>query len=528
MRKFTDKMGGALHNALQRIASGEDAGAHKDIVSCVPVPSPRVCRFLTSCIWMFILALLMLCACGQGEDKGPGIESTSPPVQAPTASAQAPASAPAAGEAQPQEARLFVAQGLGYKSLSNANGFLQVEYPRRAYEANIMFYDCQTLEQRYLCTVEGCTHDHPGCTSFVDAGQGEQANPFFVGEDLYIHRNFFGDGSAEADTSWELARYNADGTGGEVVAQGEGVLQIHSLFCDGEAFYFAAEEGFACLEIATGEMTVFSDININQGESGSNAIINVFETVYENEILCMRYKNDRDESGNFYPVLSDTTRELFTLNPHTGQQTLLHTFAIGEMSPGSFNESGCGYYVNPETAEVFRFDIATGAHTMVTDMLMPYNYTEMREIPMMNLDGSPSGEVREEIYYGASTFGAKPLGDWLVLDTWILQDKDDASAIPEVKTYGYNMRTGEETEISFGNYFNGYAHAMMVWGQTPHGLLVTEEIKYITVNATGTGGEPYVHETAYDVYALIDLDDFVHSRPNFRTIAPVPYANPLM
>ncbi len=98
----------------------------------------------------------------------------------------------------------------------------------------------------------------------------------------------------------------------------------------------------------------------------------------------------------------------------------------------------------------------------------------------------------------------------------------------EVKTYGYNMRTGEETEISFGNYFNGYAHAMMVWGQTPHGLLVTEEIKYITVNATGTGGEPYVHETAYDVYALIDLDDFVHSRPNFRTIAPVPYANPLM
>lgn len=462
------------------------------------------------------LAAAMLCACGGDKGIGLGGDTQGQAITPSSAAEGGTAQDPFDDSGTPQ---LFRVYSYDSKNLHNGNGFLQVEFVQSDTYNNIMYYDLTTLQQSYFCKVNGCEHNNEECASFV--GSLKNVSPLFVGDRLYMYTyKYYADDSGIDRETFALTRYNADGSGGETVLEGRGRLDFFNLFSDGEALYYAAEDGFTRLDLENGWQTIFSDINSNQGEFGTDNTIYVLGAIYNNEILCMRNKRITNESGSLFSYADAFERELFTLNPRTGAQTIWHTFKPGEMSPSSLDDEGRGYYVNYKTAEVYRFDIATGEHTMITDMLVPYNSVETREVY------GGYDELIEETYYAASSFYVKAFGDWLILNTWIL-DHDDPYANPETKTYGYNMETGEQTEISFGNFFNGYEHGMMIWQQTPHGLLVTEESRAIMVNSTGTGGEPYNFESSYNIYALISLDDFVHSRPNFNTIVPVEYSDPL-
>lgn len=440
---------------------------------------------------LLLLSGLMLftgCTAGQAAADASFSPQNSPSGAEDSAAQDSTSPADTAGNEFPA-GQLTLLYGNFMPNPNNERGFYHMDSPS-GYGANIFFYDYNTLEQRYLCNKTDCTHDTTECLSYVDNSGG--LGPFTDGEFLYVLHSVYGEGEEEVSG---IERRNLDGTGGEIMLTYPSCeMDMENVYADGDALYFDAPDGFVRLDIESFEKTLLPD------PFGDYTHVWYLSSLYRGNLLVLTEKED-------------LSHQLHTWNAATGKSALLHDWPAGGISPDFFTPEGKSYYAEEKTGHIRCYDIATDTDTLVTDKFADLNVSRIWERE------NEQGEIEEEVYYPASTWAVYPYGDWLVVDFWFSPEVPNGS--PTTFTQACNLKTGESKDIPFGDYFNGYVHSMMVWGETPHGLLVTEEHRPLTIHTTGTDGAPYSYESPYTVYSLLDMEDYLNGKPNFKTIAPV-------
>lgn len=454
-------------------------------------------KFLTALLASCLL--LGLCACGGGDDE-------------PAAGPSSPSAAGLAAEPGPAgeaPGALFEVYKNCFDNPNNERGVYRAAGPQGGNFLNILFYNYETMREEYLCATEGCAHDAPGCTSYVAGGGG--VNVFAYGDWLYVNLAMRDDGTGmdQNDMPSVIERRNLDGTGGEVmISYPSCELQVSEVFCDGAALYFNAPDGFVRLDLATFEKSIVADI-------GQNAVdlddplqpLAIPLQAYNGEMLYLVLENLPDGRAWASHVMS--------LNVQTGESRELASWEAGASRPLSFSEDGRGYYVVSATGEIRCYNLSDGSDSLVTEAFCQYNRSQDRFDPDGNF---------EEIYYSASAWDVQPYGDWLLVNRWNNIGEDgETMDITETHTTAYHIVTGEMKEVPFGNFFNGYIHPMLICGEAPGGLLVTEETPSRMIYSTGTDGTPYNYESIYNIYALITLEDLVNGNPRFNTFQPLPY-----
>lgn len=454
------------------------------------------CLFLTA---LFCACTLSACSQPAAGDAGSGSAASAPGG----ADSGQPVSA-----SQPVPGQLFTIYAGFTGDTGNENGIYRASAPQGDNWQNLMFYDFKALEERCLCQEAGCAHDKPGCTSYVADGGG--LNPFTDGKYLYVNYAMYDRSGIENPDARPsvIEKRSLDGSGGEVMIDYPSCeLQVDQVFSDGEALYFNAPDGFVRLDIETYEKTIVKDIgtNIISMDTGPDEVPEstvILPQPYRGRLL---YKVT-EKSGVVHLTAMDVA---------SGEEEVLASWERFESHPWRFSAAGVGYYVDAPTGEVRRYDIASGEDTLVTDFFCQFNLKREQSAE----DDALFGE-----YWAASAWDVSAHGDWLLVNRWHNFDENGDFEPPLTTTTAYHLETGEMKEVSFHNYFNGYNHPVNIWGETPYGLLVTEEVRTRMIYSTGTDGAPYNFESAYDIFAIITLEDFIDSNPNFQTLQPVEYS----
>ena len=461
-------------------------------------------RLACVCITMLVLAG---CAAGAGEMPGEG--------RTPAAGSGAP---DANAADAPQSAALpeltLLLKFFTPVQQRDARGFYQAVYPQVTIYQNLVFYDFETLEQRYLCNAPGCTHDQPGCTSYLDTFGSVEA--YTYGDNLFLNYYSYNDGTEDRN-NWPSAieKRNLDGTNPRLmITYPSHDLFTEVVFTDGEWLYYSDGSGFVRLNIETYEKQLVAEIPApvrGTGEHGQSTLTSYTAQIassYNGQFLWRRLNGDG-------------TRDLLLMHPATGETTVAHTWPAPQNvqdssrnTPFTYTPDGKGYYVDIDNGTVRCYDIATGEDSLVTDKYAGEN--TVIELELMDGDNKPYTET----HLSAENMNLEgPYDGWLII-TRTPQVEAKTRWGEQVVT-ACNIDTGELSgEIPFQYYANASSKPLIIWGHSAAGLLVTEEVCSRPLHDIGTGGEPYVFDSDYTVYALIDVEDFVNARPNFRTITP--------
>ncbi|MEG2286837.1 MAG: hypothetical protein RR951_05085 [Ruthenibacterium sp.] len=382
------------------------------------------------------------------------------------------------------------------------DGFYKVEACKSDRFLNLMFYDYNACEARFLCNDPACTHDHAGCTSFLDTTYA--VSPFVAGGKLYLRYMGYNDGSADKN-NWPsaLEQRELDGTGAKLLTTAEyGALAgSGTVYTDEQACYierYGSEKAMLRIDLTTGEQTVVPI------PFDPNCML--LPATYEGKMLAFSYEGEENAP--------DAAKILYGISVQTGERTLLHKWPVNTMGynmPGELHD-GKLYYINIQTGNIMAYDLAQDTDTLVTDVFAQYNGSVALEKVVTNPEGDGLITVPGSVSL-AQGWGGRIFGDWLFI-SWLTSSEDTV-------THAYHLKTGERKEITLTDFWNGYEHPMWVMADTPHGLLVLEEHRPFTMNSTGTDGKPYSFESSYEVYALMDLNAYLASQPDFRTLVPV-------
>lgn len=411
---------------------------------------------------------------------------------------------------------------LGYPGMGCDKGFFSVDIPGVTTYQLLLFYDYETLEQRVLCDVPGCAHDSKECPAYIDSFGG--VYPFAYGDALYLNYVSYNDGTPDRN-QWPAAieKRNLDGSNPQVmVTYPHGALQPNLVFTDGQWLYYI-EPGNTLVRLHTEtfekqdiwqvpEMTTRADDELG---SVPESYTTLLECTYGGKFLWQRLNPDGSTS-------------LLSMHPETGELTTVYSWPVQDdpyfFVPYRFTAEGKGYYTNRETGEIRCIDIATGEDTLVSDAFKAENipYTRSYTLPGFPENGTGAETeprtITQTLYPAESWQFWGPYEDWLIISRI---PKPDENGAGDYAVTALNLFTGEMgPDIPFRDFSNASVKPLMIWGNTPKGLLVTEETRPRTIHDVGMGGEPVTVESEYPMYALIEIEDFVAGRPEFKTIRP--------
>ncbi|MEG0911789.1 MAG: hypothetical protein RSF70_09440, partial [Ruthenibacterium sp.] len=193
---------------------------------------------------------------------------------------------------------LLSGYGQNIQNMQNDNGFYTVECPQSNMYQNLMYYDCQTLAQRYVCDKPDCTHEDKECTSYLSTYGGVYSVVFH--EKLYVIYQAYDDGTPDRN-AWKPAieRRNLDGTGAEIVMQGDERLRMNATVAtDGDAWYYTvgSERGNALMRFSPTEKTL-TEVGVLQNN------LMMIDAVWNGKQLALQYggaNNDPAEGTNLY------------------------------------------------------------------------------------------------------------------------------------------------------------------------------------------------------------------------------------
>lgn len=400
---------------------------------------------------------------------------------------------------------------------NGADGFYLAQAPYFDEQYYLTYYDYSTLEQRFVCTVPECVHKDTSCGAYLS--QDVAPVVFVTNGKLYCG---YGGYYRENQTGM-LEQRELDGTNPRVLAECPWFdFWWMDVYTDGQALYTTGAEGSAQkilrVDLATGELTA-TDV-----EWGENQVWHGGS--YGRNILSTRRESQQATA---------TPTTIYAANVDDGTQSALYEFPK-EIAPCMAMEcqpvDGKMYGVNLETREVMSYDLAADEVSAVTDVFSAYgapipNETEMKmEMDTANEeDKAMIMQMQEErkVLYPANYWTAMFVGDWLCVNL-----EDDLAPLPAngfrrtIRIAG-NLKTGETKQIPFTDFWNGYEHTMIIQAVTPQGVLVTQEHRFVKVPAKDTGKLGEFYDATYEVFALIDPDDLLNGKPNFRTIQPVEY-----
>lgn len=373
---------------------------------------------------------------------------------------QAPASS---APEQPAPAAAWSVVPMGPGSTLSEQGFYSSDAIAEDDRAVLTFYDFDTMTQRVVCSVPGCTHDSDACPAW-----GAGSHLYRMGDTLLSLG-----GSADEDYQYVyLRRYDTeDGR----LLDTRTVLagwELSSTFTDGQFLYGCIEGDLLRIDPATGLESV-----VRRGFfSGGVTLLGALD----GRLVWQRTDPDQQDQQVLYRMEDD-----FSL-------TEFFRYTYGQVNPLCVDGSLL-YWADIATGELCATDVR-GETRSVSTALEPHLWTRS-----------------EDGWRSVQSWGGQMVDGRLLVD--VLVNPEDLS----VTCFAVDLSTGQATPCTLTDYWNGYAHPVAVWAETDRGLLVSQHEKVMRT-AMGQDGGFSTYESDRTLYGFIDADDFFAGRPEYRMI----------
>ena len=418
---------------------------------------------------------LALCACAPGQTPAPG--------SSPAAGAESPAAAePAAGELQ-------------LLSPGNEQGRYAIGYAGSGPQpySLLCWVDYAAAAAAVLCSQPNCTHDSDACTAWL--GQSAAALAYSLPDGrLLLHRP---DSESTVST---LLLANADGSDPVQLFCTADVIRAD--MADSQWLYierYAAEDDAAQnalyrLPLDGGEPEWLMDLEMGQNTSagvigclGRELIYYSFD--WGDDTVPPEAMNWTAEEWEAWDASQTGTHKVEAINVDTGARRQLAAWTSHGGSAGYACAVFDGMlYRTPDNAQgdLLVTDIASGSERTVK-IRWPFALEQARwtELPAM-------------------------AGGKLLVDVWGPDSNEYRIAV--------DPATGDAAELTLKMLSNGHLIGIQVLGDSGADLLVCFEIRMMDITDYSPDGTLTPATRGVSQYALISTEDFLASRPGYRTL----------
>ena len=447
----------------------------------------------------FLCCSLLFCACSAPGTANP-TSAVSSSISENTSSEAAPMQTPAQENSDPAAPAAPIATGFANLSrLNNSifgsggqDGFYET-YAADNGGVNVVYIDYATANEIYLCSAPNCTHDSDACTAWL--GQSAAALAYSLPDGrLLLHRP---DSESTVST---LLLANADGSDPAELFCTADVIRAD--MADNQWLYierYAAEDDAAQnalyrLPLDGGEPEWLMDLEMGQNTSagvigclGRELIYYSFD--WGDDTVPPEAMNWTAEEWEAWDAGQTGTHKVEAINVDTGARRQLAAWTSRGGSAGYACAVFDGMlYRTPDNAQgdLLVTDIASGSERTVK-IQWPFALEQARwtELPAM-------------------------AGGKLLVDVWGPDSNEYRIAV--------DPATGDAAELTLKMLSNGHLIGIQVLGDSGADLLVCFEIRMMDITDYSPDGTLTPATRGVSQYALISTEDFLASRPGYRTL----------
>lgn len=363
---------------------------------------------------------------------------------------------------------------------------------------NIFYIDYATQQEVYLCAAPNCTHDHEGCTSWLDTEKGGYF-PLVSGEKLLLVHIAHGFESGESAIP-HIDVAGLDGSDRRTLVEFEANERLKMVFAaNGDQLVCAlnvvnpddiedtnATLKLVLIDLNTGERTDFYERAVQIGGTEP-----VFMGVTDNGYCVLREqytaKSEADFPGQEWADIADeiarSTTYTCTMIPVGGSQPA-GTFSYSGKLYDLVCDDGL-YYFDCDSRKVTRISVPDGTAT------------ELATLP-------DEGAV--------SAYLDGKMGDWFLLSQRYYENREDVSyPVANDCCYAVNVKTGELRPLEIRQEVSADRRMATMLGKTSNDVLLITDSE--------------VPENNYHygfVYSLISQEDYLNS--NADALKPIQFA----
>ena len=396
-----------------------------------------------------------------------------------SAAAQSGAQAGAMPALRPRPRNEFYVQGDGalYRTIACSGG-----------GGLVTCLDLSTLEERVLCSAEGCAHGSAACPAWMPG-----AGMLFLSQGtLYSYSTVPQQDGGSGMPLASLRAHALDGSRAHEVAQVSGSWQLGVFAQGGGAVYGIMDQHLARLELATGHETILE------------------RNFYLNHNFSLYGLGELD--GHIVIPMTEDGLQVFYAMDANGIFTEL---CRGSYGPGCFHE-GKYYYSDTVTGSLYVLDISTGQVRHFSDALCEWAVEHTWD------DGG--------VFYTGSARRLSVVAGRLLAEVDARRTPEDFAPQASVPPRLFSLPLsggGPAQEITLQQLYQGYGVPLQVLAETPEGLLVFGDMPYLGTHIiTGQDGGTYPVEAYGESLALISPEDYFSSSPNFRFFEQLPNPYP--
>lgn len=363
---------------------------------------------------------------------------------------------------------------------------------------NIFYIDYATQQEVYLCAAPNCTHDHEGCTSWLDPEKGGYF-PLLSGEKLLLVHVAYGFESGESSIP-HIDVAGLDGSDRHTLVEFAANERLKLVFAaNGDQLVCALNEvnpddvedtnatlKLILIDLNTGDRTDFYERAVQIG--GTEPL---FMGVTDNGYCVLREqytaKSDTDFPGQEWKDIADeiarSTTYTCTMIPVGGSQPA-GTFTYSGKLYDLVCDDGL-YYFDCDSRKVVRVSIPDGTAT------------ELATLP-------DEGTV--------SAYLDGKMGDWFLLSQRYYERRPDVSySIANDCCYAVNTKTGELRPLKIRQEVSADRRMATMLGKTSSDVLLITDSEVLENN----------YHYGF-VYSLISQEDYLNS--NADALKPIQFA----
>ena len=363
---------------------------------------------------------------------------------------------------------------------------------------NIFYIDYATQQEVYLCASPNCTHDHEGCTAWIDPDAGG-FTPLVSGEKLLLVHVAYGFESGESAIP-RIDVAGLDGSDRHTLVEFAANERLKLVFStNGNQLICALNEvnpddiedtnatlKLVLIDLNTGERTDFYERAVQIGGT-EPLFMGVTDSGYC--VLREQYttKSDTDFPGQEWEDIADeierSTTYTCTMIPVGGSEPV-GTFTYSGRIYDLLCDDGL-YYFDCDSRKVMRVSIPDGTAT---------------ELATLPDEGATSAYLDGK------------MGDWFLLSQRYYENREDVSyPVANDCCYAVNVKTGELRPLEIRQEVSADRRMTTMLGKTSNEVLLITDSE-VPETATHYGF----------VYSLISQEDYLNS--NADALKPIQFA----
>lgn len=352
---------------------------------------------------------------------------------------------------------------------------------------NIYYIDYATQQEVYLCAAPNCTHDHEGCTAWIDPDEGSYF-PLVSGDHLLLVHIAYGVEAPERAIP-HIDTANLDGSDRHTLVEFATNERLKTVFAvNGDQLVCAlnvvnpdniedtnATLKLVLIDLNTGERSDFYERAVQIGGTEP-----VFMGVTENGYCVLREQYTAKSEDDFPDQeWADIAGEIERSTQYTCTM-----IPVGSAQPaGTFNYSGRVY-------------------DLLCDDGLYYFDCDSRKVTRVSLPDTTATELATLPDEGAtSAYLDGKMGDWFLLSQRYYENRSDVSYPVAIDCcYAVNVQTGELRPLTIRQEVSADRRMATMLGKTSSDVLLITDSD--------------VQETAYHygyIYSLISQEDYLNS-----------------